>query len=158
MMDTPRKNARKSRGRPFKPGNAGRPRGTRNRATIAAETLLDGEAEALTRKAVELALAGNVFALKICLDRILPPRRERGVAINLPSLRSPGDAGEVTAAILAAVAKGEITLSEATELAKLVGAHVATLESSERYEAEAAIFPGLGSSLRRPTRSEDDDS
>lgn len=157
MMDTPRKNAKKTRGRPFKPGNAGRPRGTRNRATIAAETLLDGEAEALTRKAVELALEGNVFALKICIDRILPPRRERDVAINLPSLRSPGDRVEVSAAILAAVTNGEITLGEAAELARLVAVHIATLESSERYETGAPIFPSLGSSLRRLTRSEDDD-
>jgi hypothetical protein len=104
--------------------------------------LLDGEAEALTRKAIELALEGNIFALKICLDRILPPRRERDVALNLPILRTPADVGEVSAAILAAVTSGEITLGEATELARLVAAHVATLESSERYDMEAAIFPG----------------
>jgi uncharacterized protein DUF5681 len=51
--------AAKQRGRPFKPGQSGnpkdRPKGARNRATIAAESLLDGEAEALTRKAIELA-------------------------------------------------------------------------------------------------------
>jgi hypothetical protein len=114
--------------------------------------MLDGEAEALTRKAIELALEGNVLALKICLDRILPARRERDVTLNLPSLRSPSDAGKVTAAILAAVTKGEITISEATELAKLVGAHAASLQSSERYETEALLFPSLGSSLRRLTR------
>ena len=61
-------------------GNAGRPKGVRNRATIAAEVLLDGEAESLVRKAVELALAGAVVALKLCLDRVLPPRRERSLA------------------------------------------------------------------------------
>ena len=47
----------------FQPGQsgnpAGRPRGSRNKATIAAETLLDGEAQALSRKAVELALEGE---------------------------------------------------------------------------------------------------
>jgi hypothetical protein len=144
MMDTPRKNATATRGRPFKPGNAGRPKGARNRATLAAEALLDGEAEALTRKAVELALEGNVPALKICLDRILPPRRERAVALNLPTLRNPGDAGEVSAAIFGAVTRGEITVGEATELAGLLTAHLATLETSERYETEAAIFPGPG--------------
>jgi hypothetical protein len=155
MTDTPRKNARKTRGRPFKQGNAGRPKGARNRATLAAEALLDGEAEALTRKAVELALEGDTFALKICLDRILPPRRERAVTLGLPSLRTPGDAGEVSAAILGAVTKGEITLGEATELAGLVAAHVATLESCERYENTASLFPGLNSFLRRRSGSED---
>jgi len=68
----------------------------------------------------------------------------RDVALNLPALHTPGDAGEVSASILAAVTKGEITIGEATELARLVAAHVATLESSERYDTEAAIFPGLG--------------
>ena len=143
-MHALRKNATKTRGRPFKPGNSGRPKGARNRATLAVEALLAGEAETLTRKAIELALEGNILALKICLDRILPPRRERDVALNLPALHTPGDAGEVSASILAAVTKGEITLGEATELAGLVAAHLATLETSERYETAIAIFPGPG--------------
>ena len=149
------------RGRPFTKGRsgnpAGKPKGARHRATLAAEALLDGEAEALTRKAIELALDGDILALKICLDRILPPRRERAVTLNLPTLRTPGDAGEASAAILGAVTKGEITLGEATELVGLVAAHVASLESSERYENSAAIFPGLGGLLHRPTRSVGDD-
>jgi hypothetical protein len=111
---------------------------------MVAEALLDGEAEALTRKIIQLALEGDILALKICFDRILPPRRERAVALNLPTLRNPGDAGEVSAAILGAVTNGEITLGEATELAGLLAAHLATLETSERYETAAAIFPGPG--------------
>jgi hypothetical protein len=47
------KNSKKPRGRPFEKG---RPRGCRNRSTQAAQQL-QGEAEALTRKAVELARA-----------------------------------------------------------------------------------------------------
>jgi hypothetical protein len=142
------------RGRPFTKGRsgnpAGKPKGARHRATLAAETLLDGEAEALTRKAIELALGGDILALKICLDRVLPPRRERAVALNLPNLRTPGDAGEVSAAILGAVTNGQITLGEAAELARLVAAHVATLESSERYDT------GLDRLLPYRTRSMED--
>ena len=134
MTDTPRKNATNTRGRPFKPGNAGRPRGARNRATLAAGALLDGEAEALTRKAIELALDGNILALRLCLERIMPPRREHSVVVSLPELHSPRDAGEVSAAILNAATKGEITLAEAAELTRLVAAHVATLGSSEKYD------------------------
>ena len=63
------------RGRPFPPGVSGNPAGrlpgTRNRATMAAEALLDGEAEALTRKAIEMAMAGDTTALRLCLERIL---------------------------------------------------------------------------------------
>jgi hypothetical protein len=161
LAESSRNNANKTpgrgRGRPFEKGNAGRPKGARHRATLAAEALLDGESEALTRKAVELALAGDTVALKICLDRILPPRRERTVSLNLPDSRTPGDAAAVSAAILEAVTGGEITLGEATELARLVAGHVAALESAERYENAVSIFPELRGLLRRRSHSQDDE-
>ena len=90
MSDPSRNNAAKTRGRPFAKGNPGRPRGARHRVTLAAEALLDGEAEALARKAVELALAGDTLALRLCLDRILPPRRDRPIAFRLPPVGSAG--------------------------------------------------------------------
>src|SRR5215475_9848913 len=68
-------------GRRFRPGvsgnPAGRPKGARNKSTLAAEALLDGEAEALTRKAVEMALGGDTVALRLCLERLVPPRKDR---------------------------------------------------------------------------------
>ena len=59
--------------------NTGKPRGTRHRATQAMLALLDGEAEALTRKAVQLALEGGGAALRLCLERTAPPRRDAQV-------------------------------------------------------------------------------
>jgi hypothetical protein len=63
----------------FKPGESGnpdgRPRGSRNATTLALEALFDGEAEALTRKAIELAKTGDIPALRICLDRLHQPIR-----------------------------------------------------------------------------------
>lgn len=53
-MTEPRKPLAGTRGKPFEPGNPGRVPGSRNRATLAAAALLDGEAEALTRKAIEM--------------------------------------------------------------------------------------------------------
>jgi hypothetical protein len=56
----------------FKPGQSGnpdgRPKGARNRATIAAERLLDGEADTLTRKAIQLAQQGDTTALRLCIE------------------------------------------------------------------------------------------
>lgn len=78
-------------GRRFERGNPGRPKGTRNKATLAAEALLEGEAEALTRKAIELALAGDGAALRLCLERIVPVRRGRAVALDLPPVRTAAD-------------------------------------------------------------------
>ena len=69
----------KQRGRPFAPGQSGnqngRPKGARGKATMIAEALLDGEAEKLTRKAIEMALAGSEPCLRLCMERILPPKR-----------------------------------------------------------------------------------
>src|SRR5690349_6485212 len=124
------------RGRPFEKGTsgnpAGRPQGARNRTTLAAEALLDGEAEALTRKAVELALDGDMNAIRLCLDRILPPRREQPIEFDLKELTSLHDAKDVIASIIAAVAAGKITLSQAAELAKLVDMYIRACEAQDR--------------------------
>jgi hypothetical protein len=64
----------------------GRPKGCRHRATVAAEALLDGEAEGLTRKAIELALAGDTTALRLCLERILPARKDRPIRLQIPQI------------------------------------------------------------------------
>jgi len=93
--------------------------------------LLDGEAEALTRKVIELALTGDSMALRLCLDRILPPRRERPVRFILSPLEGASDAVRAMATITAAVAAGEISPGEATELSRLVQGYVVALEASE---------------------------
>ena len=86
---------KRSRGRPFAKGRSGnpggRPRGSINRSTRAAQLLLDGEATALSRKAVELALAGDPTALRLCLDRTVAPRRDRSVELSLPPINSATD-------------------------------------------------------------------
>src|SRR5258708_4192358 len=102
--------AKEQRGEPFKPGTSGnpngRPKGSRNATTLALESLLDGEAEALTRKAVELALTGDIAALRLCLDRILPPRKDLPVSFDLPPMKASGDAVAAMAALVDAVAAG----------------------------------------------------
>jgi hypothetical protein len=109
---------------PFRPGQSGnpsgRPKGARNKATLAMEALLDGEAQELTRKAIELAKCGDMAALRLCMDRLLPARRDRAVNFALPKLETAADAVKANAALVQAVAEGELTPSEAAELAKLV--------------------------------------
>jgi hypothetical protein len=132
--------AKGTRGRPFVKGRsgnlAGRPRGSRNAATMAAESLLQGDAEALTRKAIELALSGDHFALRLCLERILPPTRERIVQFTLPPMMELGDAPKAIAALLAAVANGDVTPAEAAELLKLVDAFARAIEAKSLAERE----------------------
>jgi hypothetical protein len=113
---------------------AGKPRGARHKATLAAETLLEGEAEALSRKAVELALKGDVSALRLCLDRIVPLRKDRPVCFELPKMIESKDAVTASAAIVAAVAAGELTPTEAAELSKVIDGYSRTLQAVE-FEA-----------------------
>jgi Family of unknown function (DUF5681) len=68
----------------------GKPVGRKANATLAAEVILDGEDEALTRKAVDLALAGDTFALKLVLDGIIPPRRTRRIELDMRCCRRFG--------------------------------------------------------------------
>ena len=99
---------RSRRGRSGNP--ASKPKGARHHATRAAEALLDGEAEALTRKAIKLARAGDSIVWRL---RILPRRRERPLRFVLPELRSSTDVAAAAAAILAAVASGNACVAEA---------------------------------------------
>ena len=120
---------------PFEPGQSGNPagkaRGTRNKVTLAIEALLDGEAEALTRKAIELAKAGDMAALRLCMDRLAPPRKDRLVIFELPPVACAADAVKASAALVAAVADGDLTPAEAGELGKLIEAYVRALEASD---------------------------
>jgi hypothetical protein len=98
------------------------------------EALLDGEAESLTRKAIELALAGDTTALRLCLERILPIRKDRPVQLELPPIEGVRDLARATMVLLQAVAAGEITPAEAGEVAKLVEVHRRTVETVELEE------------------------
>ena len=132
------KTAKKQRGVPFKPGQSGnpngRPAGSRNRATLAIEALLEGEAEALTRKAIDLAKAGDMQALRLCMDRLAPPRRDFPVAFDLPEMKTVSDAVLAMGALVKAVAEGDLTPTEAAELTRMVQAFAKIIETAEFEE------------------------
>ena len=135
------KNGRNSDGT-FGPGNPGKPKGARHRATQAALALLDGEAEALTRKAVETALAGDMAALRLCLERMAPPRKDAPVTFDLPPMMSAADAAKAAGAVLDAVALGDLTPIEGTHIMALVETFRRTLETTE-IEARLAALEGV---------------
>jgi Family of unknown function (DUF5681) len=115
---------KKARGRPFERGQSGnpsgRPRGARNKATVAIEALLENDAEPLARKAIDLALGGNIPALRLCLERLCPPRRDRGVAFDLPKIESPHDAVAAFRAVLESCAAGTLSPTEAADVIGLI--------------------------------------
>jgi hypothetical protein len=128
---------------PFEKGQSGnpggRPPGARNKATLIAELLLQGEAEAMTRLAIERAKAGDMAALRMVLDRLVSPCRHRTVALELPPLASARDAASALAAITAAVAAGELTPAEAGDLSRLVDGFARVLETTVLEERVARL-------------------
>lgn len=120
-------NTEKKQGTKFQKGQSGnpkgRPKGSLNKTTLACQELLDGEAEAITRTAVEMAKAGETTALRLCMERLVPPRKERVVCVDLPAIDKDADFPKFTGALLDAVASGEITISEAQGLLELATNH-----------------------------------
>ena len=138
--DSKQRRLPRSAWKPGESGNpAGKPRGTRCKATVAAQALLDGESEALTRKAVSLALAGDMTALRLCLERIVPPRKDSPILVELPVMESAADIPQAMGAILAACAAGELTPTEAQAVAGLVELNRRALETSELESRIAAL-------------------
>lgn len=125
----------------FTAGNPGRPPGARHKATRAALALLDGEAEALTRQAVTLALEGDTTALRLCLERIAPPKRDAPVTFDLPPMQSAADAAKAAGAVLDAVALGDLTPTEGAHIMGLVETYRRTLETTE-LEARVTALEG----------------
>ena len=124
------KNGRNTAGQ-FSSGNSGRPRSSRNKATIAIERLLDGQAEALTQTALTKALEGDSVALRLCMDRIAPPPKDAVVTFSMPTMSNALDAAEAAGSVLSAVSEGYLTPTEATRVMGLIDSYRRTLELTE---------------------------
>ena len=124
-------------------GNSGKPLGTRHKATQAVLALLDGQAQALTQRAVALALDGDTVALRLCLERLAPPRRDAPVEFALPPMKTARDAAEAAGGVLEAVAEGDLTPTEAVQVMGLIDGYRRALETTE-LEARVAALEGGG--------------
>ena len=124
------KNGRNTVGQ-FTEGNLGRPKGPRNKATIAIESLLQGQAEVLTQTAVTKALEGNTVALRLCMERIAPAPKDHPVSFSLPNMKNVLDTSEAAGSVLTAVNEGELTSIEATRVMGLIDGLGRTLELTE---------------------------
>jgi len=119
----------------FQPGKSGDPAGrlagSSNKATLAIEALLDGEAEALTRKAVAMALEGDTVALRLCMDRICPPRKDRPISFKMPPVNNVSDAASVIRSVMEEVAIGSISPGEAKAVSEVLECYRRLVETSE---------------------------
>lgn len=120
---------------PGQSGNpAGRPKGSRNRANLAVEELQDllgANAAALGSELVGLARAGNMVALRLCIDRLMPAPRNRPVNVELPAIENAGDAAQAHLAVLGAVCAGELAPAEGLQVGRVIEATMRALERAE---------------------------
>lgn len=140
MSTNPKNDGRRTDGT-FAPGNklGGSKKGSRHKTTIAIEALLEGEHEALTRAAIEKALEGDTTAMRLCLDRLAPPRKDVPVSFELPPIKSAEDAVVASSALLAAVASGEVTPDEAGRVMALLTSHKNLVETGDLESRIAAL-------------------
>ena len=119
----------------FKPGQsgnpAGRPKGALHATTVAIEVLLEGEAEAITRKVSDAAKAGDLVAIKLVLDRICPPRKTSPIHIELPAIEDAGGVAMAQQEVLRAACAGDLLLDEAQALAGLLEARRQSLAARQ---------------------------
>jgi len=127
------KNGRNTAGQ-FATGNAGRPKGSRSKVTLAIESLLQGQAEALTQTAVTKALEGDSVALRLCMERITPAPKDQPVSFSLPQMNNAFDASAAAGSVLTAVSNGKLTPIEATRVMGLIDSYRRTLELTEIEE------------------------
>lgn len=123
-----------SRGRPFQPGNSfgrGRPDGSRNKATIALQQMLGTHAEAITKKCVVMALQGDTTALRLCIERLLPPCKESAIRLKLPSIVAASDVALALSRVLQAVACGRLTPGQGQALATILEGRRRVIETEE---------------------------
>ena len=113
---------------------SGKPKGCRNATTILFDELLKDNAKELIEKTIEMAKDGDGPALRLCIERLAPARKDRPVWFDLPEMNEAKDAVNASAAIVAAVADGDLTPSEAAELSKVVDGYARTLQAAEFEE------------------------
>ena len=132
MTEPPNNDGRTTDGK-FATGNSlgGSKLGSRHKVTLAVEALLEGQHEALTQAAIDKALQGDGVALRLCLDRIAPPRKDAPISISLPPVSSAADAVVASSALLDAVATGEVTPGEAGPVMALLVSHKAIVEAGD---------------------------
>ncbi|WP_042288715.1 DUF5681 domain-containing protein [Paraburkholderia mimosarum] len=115
---------------------AGRKRGTPDKRTALRE-LLQPHAEKLVKKAVDLALAGDTTALRICIDRCIPAMKAKDEPVELPALT--GSLAEQGDAVMRALAGGRITPDQANAVMQVLAAQARIVEADELEKRIAAL-------------------
>ena len=115
----------------FAPGNPGRPKGTRCKATLLAEKLMSADTKEIVEAVITAARAGDMAAAWIVLDRICPIRKGRPLRFNLPEAKTADDVAAALASVVSAMADGELTPDEAQMVAGVLEVRRKAIETVE---------------------------
>lgn len=131
---------------PFEPGQsgnpAGRPPGLPDKRTKL-RALLEPHSEELVSKAVSMALAGDTTALRMCLDRLVPPFKALDPAVVIDGLRGAlANQGE---AVLTAIGEGRLTPDQGATLLQALSSQARLVETTELERRIAALEARNGS-------------
>ncbi len=119
----PKTTAKKSRGRPFQPGNTmgkGRPKGSRNKTSALVKNLLAEHAEQFTAKLIQLGNKGNLGALKLAFGILCSNPSEEPITWTMPPVENAGDLVPTYSALLEATTSGELTARQAQEIKSIL--------------------------------------
>src|SRR5215470_6490051 len=135
----------------FQPGHSGnpvgRPPGSLNKKTLAAQAMFEEHAEEIAQNLMDRAKNGEPTAMRLCMDRVAPTGLNRRIAINLPMVKTPQDAEAALTVVLAEFADGKLSINEFSALMTAVdrmvrlAEHIWKFARTRRYgAANDAVF------------------
>jgi hypothetical protein len=130
---TGRDQAKPNRGR-FRPGTSGnpsgRPKGSRDARTVALAELVDGSGEAIVKKLCAAAEAGEPWAVRVVIEKILP-RLERRVVVEIDRVETAGEVAHAVAQVIELAASGDLSIEEARAFLQLLEVQRRAIETSD---------------------------
>jgi hypothetical protein len=111
--------------------------GARHKSSIVAEKLMADECDAIVRAVIESAKGGDIQAAKVILDRVVPIRKGAAVQLDLPEVKTSKGVAAALAALVHAMASGDVTPDEASTIGSVLEIRrrsIETLEFDERLK------------------------
>jgi hypothetical protein len=109
---------------------AGRPPGIRDKRQAMRDKLVS-HADELISKVVELAKEGDTAALRVCIERLIPPAKAKDDPVELPELAQRDALADCGQAVMTALAEGRITPDEAATIMGALSGQARIVETSE---------------------------
>ena len=115
-----------------KSGNPrGRPTGARNKASLMLDKLMERGAQDIVETVIDRAKGGDMTAARLILERLIPPAKERPIAIELPTTSDAQGVADAQALVIASMASGGLLPGEAATIMSMLEARRKGIETVE---------------------------